>query len=1120
EASVSIRENVQIADAWGASCAVLHVGRGGAPRRFRRCADGRVERGVDVASGRHRRRPPSSREALPSGRERKGQRGDSGALGRRQLSASAAVAAALAARRPRAARAKTGRAKDARLELVEKSPLDDRNYQALTLRNGLRVLCCSDPNADRAAAALDVHVGYFSDPDEVPGLAHFCEHMLFLGTEDFPEENSFDAYLTANSGFSNAFTEAEDTCFFFSCGTDGFAGALQRFGAFFRAPLFTESATGREVNAINSEHQKNVPNDVYRLGQVLNSRANPQHPYHRFGTGNVKTLLEDTAAKGINLRAQLLAYYQRFYRAPLMTLCLIGKEPLSELQGYAERFFGKIPGDGGEEPEAAYGDRPLFLPSAFTQGVEAVPVADVRSLQVVFPVDFAPHGHVVQLEEAPPGPEAATGDARMRLDHWRWYNLSSHVGALLGHEGPKSLTSLLRKRGWITELEVGGADNTTTFAMLVVSMELTDEGFRQKDEILKILFGYLNFVRQLTEFPKELVSENLRISDCAWITREEPGPQDAAVLFAGSMQDWAVPKYYLSGNARLRDGPGLQDTVAKLLQLLRPSNALVTVVSRSCAGTLTEPWYGTRYSLKDLTRLQKEWQNASLAPGLGLPDPNPFLPRSLELKAPRRGLPTELRAAFAAPAKRSEDAWEAYFRQDTEYGVPKAFVFVELPTSVPRGDPKRTVAARLYEAIIQDALQESLLYNAQVAGLSFSLSTSTRGVQLFFGGFDDRLEDFAAAALRAALGVEAAQQRRSFEAQLDRLRRDLESFASQPPISQAAYWSGLALIRPEFSLQELLEATKRLRLEDVSSFAVELWDSCRRSSRNAPSASLCWGNLREDEGESLVRRIRDILGVRLREEVKEAPAPRIAQVPVRPQGPGVVLVHEVMDGTEENAAVEVIFQGGTTRGGAPEALERLAEMQVLSSVMSDAFYEQLRTREQLGYIVSCRADRNEGVFSLVCVVQGAAKSALEVLKRIDAFLDSVPDTLKAKSDAEIQSLADSLAQARLARPQQLLSAVERSWGEIRSQEFLWSRPLDEALALRKVRKAQVIEAFNRWVRPGGAERRRLCSLVLRGAEAAARQLEGEGAEILSEPQRFAQVQPAWPAGKAVTVTSA
>ncbi len=37
------------------------------------------------------------------------------------------------------------------------------------------------------------------------------------------------------------------------------------------------------------------------MWQVLNSRSNPAHPYHRFGTGNFKTLLEDTAAKGAAL---------------------------------------------------------------------------------------------------------------------------------------------------------------------------------------------------------------------------------------------------------------------------------------------------------------------------------------------------------------------------------------------------------------------------------------------------------------------------------------------------------------------------------------------------------------------------------------------------------------------------------------------------------------------------------------------------------------------------------------------------------------------------------------------------------------------------------------------------
>jgi len=69
---------------------------------------------------------------------------------------------------------------------VEKSPADEKDYRAMTLANGLRVLLTSDPKADTAAAALNVRVGHFSDPKYLPGLAHFCEHMLFLGTEKYP----------------------------------------------------------------------------------------------------------------------------------------------------------------------------------------------------------------------------------------------------------------------------------------------------------------------------------------------------------------------------------------------------------------------------------------------------------------------------------------------------------------------------------------------------------------------------------------------------------------------------------------------------------------------------------------------------------------------------------------------------------------------------------------------------------------------------------------------------------------------------------------------------------------------------------------------------------------------
>ena len=70
---------------------------------------------------------------------------------------------------------------------VERSPADTRDYRAVMLDNGLGALVVSDPDADKAAAALDVNVGSGSDPEGRPGLAHFLEHMLFLGTGKYPD---------------------------------------------------------------------------------------------------------------------------------------------------------------------------------------------------------------------------------------------------------------------------------------------------------------------------------------------------------------------------------------------------------------------------------------------------------------------------------------------------------------------------------------------------------------------------------------------------------------------------------------------------------------------------------------------------------------------------------------------------------------------------------------------------------------------------------------------------------------------------------------------------------------------------------------------------------------------
>ena len=70
-----------------------------------------------------------------------------------------------------------------RVEDLERPALDDRSYRNVTLPNELEVLLIHDPKTDKSSAALDVNVGSFSDAEDMPGVAHAVEHLLFMGTE-------------------------------------------------------------------------------------------------------------------------------------------------------------------------------------------------------------------------------------------------------------------------------------------------------------------------------------------------------------------------------------------------------------------------------------------------------------------------------------------------------------------------------------------------------------------------------------------------------------------------------------------------------------------------------------------------------------------------------------------------------------------------------------------------------------------------------------------------------------------------------------------------------------------------------------------------------------------------
>ena len=100
---------------------------------------------------------------------------------------------------------------------IIKSISDPRTYKTITLPNKLDCLLISDKDTDKSAASLDVNVGQINDPQDRAGMAHFLEHMLFLGTKKYPDQSEYKTYISSVSGSNNAYTAMRDTNYFFDC---------------------------------------------------------------------------------------------------------------------------------------------------------------------------------------------------------------------------------------------------------------------------------------------------------------------------------------------------------------------------------------------------------------------------------------------------------------------------------------------------------------------------------------------------------------------------------------------------------------------------------------------------------------------------------------------------------------------------------------------------------------------------------------------------------------------------------------------------------------------------------------------------------------------------------------
>ena len=214
---------------------------------------------------------------------------------------------------------------------------DNKAYRVIELKNGLKALLISDSRAQKSGVSLTVNAGSYLDT--VPGLAHFCEHMLFLGSKRFPTAGDFDTLVDQHFGENNAFTEEEFTTYYFEIDSDAFSEAFAMFSDMFDQPLLNMDLMEKEINAVNSENNKNLQQDNWRQRQVLRTLANEEHPYSRFTTGNFSTL---HSVPSVDLNKQLRNYFEKYYFPQAMRVVVIHKDSLDKIESAVASNFASF----------------------------------------------------------------------------------------------------------------------------------------------------------------------------------------------------------------------------------------------------------------------------------------------------------------------------------------------------------------------------------------------------------------------------------------------------------------------------------------------------------------------------------------------------------------------------------------------------------------------------------------------------------------------------------------------------------------------------------------------------------------------------------------------------------
>ena len=726
------------------------------------------------------------------------------------------------------------------------------------------------------------------------------------------------------------------------------------------------------------------------------------------------------------MRKEFIQFHDNHYSANRMKLVVLGKESLDELETWVGDLFAGV--HNKDLPQKRWdGLQPLTKDELMTQ-IFAKPVMDQRTLDIYFPYEDEEY-----LYESQP---------------------SRYISHLIGHEGPGSILAYTKAKGWVNGLSAGPSSVCPGSALFVISIKLTEEGLKVYREIVEVVFQYISLIKESP--PQKWIFDEIKgMSEVDFMFQEKSSASTFVRTMCSTMQKPLPRKWLLSATDLVRKFDG--DAISKALGYLRADNYRLTIVSQQYPGDwpLKEKWYGTEYKVERISadfaaavKKAEEVTSKTRITGLHLPHKNEFIPSRLTVE--KKDIAETLKAPKLI---RNDELVRTWWKKDDRFWVPKANVFVTLRNPLAAALPSTSVKTRMFCQLVKDALGE-YSYDAEIAGLEYELGDYYVGIGIDVSGYNDKISVLLEKVLVTMRDLEVRPDR--FNIVKERLLRGYRNWDFQQPYNQVGQFTTWLSSDKSWINDQYLAEIVHLTPEDISCFYPQLL-------RQVYLEVLCHGNVYKEDA----LKITDLVESTLKPRALPLTQWQTARNLILPPGSDFTFQRKLGDPGNVNHCIEYyVFVGNV--------LDRVlrAKLLLLGQMTEEAGFDQLRTKEQLGYIVFTGVKMQATTMGYRVIIQ--SERATDYLEeRINAFLAHFGKSLQSMSTDEFESHKSSLIAKRLEKIKNLDQESSRFWSHI-SNEYLdfLSREHDVS-HLKPLTKSDLVEFFSHYINPTSPSRAKL-----------------------------------------------